>query len=154
MIDTIDIVIKTKSLEQDFQEEYYSKLPIKERVYLELILNENVVPKFINPDIIDILEDNNNFFPLSCTCEEPGCAGFFEGLKFKKSVQTIQWIVPSEEFEVYDTLQFKQIYTFDLNNYSVLINNTKNELINLLDKNPSIDFYWLESQSLRKYMKK
>ena len=95
MIDTIDIVIQTKSLEQDFQEDFYSKLPIKERVYLELILNNIVVPKFVNPEIMDILENNNQFYPLSCTCEEPGCAGFFEGLKFKKSVETIQWIVPS-----------------------------------------------------------
>lgn len=154
MIDTIDIVIQTKSLEQDFQEDFYSKLPIKERVYLELILNDIVVPKFVNPEIMDILENNNQFYPLSCTCEEPGCAGFFEGLKFKKSVETIQWIVPSEEFEAYDLFHFKRLYTFDLNNYSVLINNIKNELINLLDKNPSRDFYWLESQSLRKYMKK
>lgn len=57
---------------------------------------------------------DSNFYPLTCGCGEPGCAGYINGVFLKKRKYTTEWRVKADEG--YQNV-LKSFYSFENNQY-------------------------------------
>lgn len=56
----------------------------------------------------------SNFYPFTCSCGEPGCAGIWNGVRVKNRRKTVEWRTSKEDGY---TFLDKQFYSFDKAQY-------------------------------------
>ena len=76
----------------------------------------------------------SNFFPISCSCGNPGCAGIYEGIQVRYRRHTVEWVVPVHK----GYPAFKPIYRFSRQEYEALILSVLQFYTSLSTENPLI----------------
>ncbi len=86
-------------------------------LYIELAIDDQLL---VNPkhdhlaidlaELVKTLEDDGEFFIITCTCGDPGCAGIMEGVKVHHNGKMVYWQfrIPQVDLENVRTAAFMQ----------------------------------------------
>lgn len=142
----------------DFHEVESTKLPILVKVGL-ILNNKEYSPQDYDMDIYSLLfknlnsktwydlidntvSDASDFYPFSCSCGEPGCAGIWNGIRIKPRKHTIEWRASLQDgYKFLD----KHFFSFDRQQYQkelVSLSQKIYDLEQMLGRKVFIDYHY------------
>jgi hypothetical protein len=81
------------------------------------------------------VDQDGDFFIITCTCGDAGCAGITEGIHVVREQGTLQWFFPKSREDVEEV----RTYTFDAESYIAAIEHGFIQFLELFEENPDIE---------------
>jgi hypothetical protein len=128
-----EIAVTVRTLQDECDAKPYLRVEVEIDDYFPI----NYSRDGLGVDLVELaktLDTDGEFFIITCSCGDPGCAGITEGVHVTRDKHILRWVIPDHG----KGAEPEKHFTFDVEAYRTTVKQGIVQFMQLYDGNPGI----------------